>query len=410
MRTSSCVAVERAPSGRRCSRRRPSDRCARPAAPARPAAARAPERRAPRRRRTPTRQDGDDAAAPVAATASCGSESSRLAARLLRRRPASARRRSRRCTDSAPARTRRRAPPCARSGSRAARRRARRRRGKCGRPACSAIFRCRSLSLRGPSTISTPRAANTGRGLPAPNGASDATPAATPPVMPRNVRSPSIRSRGIRSSGPSVSSATSLTASAELPDPRRIHRQAGGLLVAAEPDRAAARSARARASMSKRGNAPARPVRHAVLDRQHDRRPVERVDELRRDDADDAAVPAFAGDDQHRARADVRIGLDDLLRGREDLGFLLLPPDVLAVELLRQRPRFVAHRLVARQQQPRRDVGRAHAAGGVDARREHERDVIAVDRLAGQAGRRRAARAGRPCAGRASAGRGRASR
>ena len=31
--------------------------------------------------------------------------------------------------------------------------------------------------------ISTPRAANTGRGLPAPNGASDATPAATPPVM-----------------------------------------------------------------------------------------------------------------------------------------------------------------------------------------------------------------------------------
>ena len=38
------------------------------------------------------------------------------------------------------------------------------------------------------------------------------------------------------------------------------------------------------------------------------------------------------------------------------------------------------------QQQPRRDVGRAHAAGGVDARRHHEADVIAVDGLAGQAG------------------------
>ena len=60
--------------------------------------------------------------------------------------------------------------------------------------------------------ISTPRAANTGRGLPAPNGASDRMPAATPPVISRNARPPSMRSRGIRSSGPSVSSATSLTA------------------------------------------------------------------------------------------------------------------------------------------------------------------------------------------------------
>ena len=33
------------------------------------------------------------------------------------------------------------------------------------------------------------------------------------------------------------------------------------------------------------------------------------------------------------------------------------------------------------QQQPQRDVGRAHAAGGVHARREHERHVVAVDRL-----------------------------
>ena len=63
-----------------------------------------------------------------------------------------------------------------------------------------------------------------------------------------------------------------------------------------------------------------------------------------------------------------------------------LPADVLAIELLRQRPRFVAHRFVARQQQPGRDVRRAHPAGGVHARRQHERDVIAVDGLAGQAG------------------------
>ena len=53
---------------------------------------------------------------------------------------------------------------------------------------------------------------------------------------------------------------------------------------------------------------------------------------------------------------------------------------------MRERAHLLAHRLVARQQQPRRDVGRAHAAGGVHARRDHEGDVIAVDRLAGQAG------------------------
>ena len=72
--------------------------------------------------------------------------------------------------------------------------------------------------------------------------------------------------------------------------------------------------------------------------------------------------------------------------GREDLGFLLLALDVLAVELQRERAHLLAPA-------PRRsasssrvgDVGRAHAAGGVDARRQHERDVIAVDRLAGQA-------------------------
>ena len=68
-----------------------------------------------------------------------------------------------------------------------------------------------------------------------------------------------------------------------------------------------------------------------------------------------------------------------------ELRFLLLPAEVLVVQLLRQRARFVAERLVGRQQQARRDVGRAHAPRGVDARREHERDLVAVDRLAGQA-------------------------
>ena len=137
--------------------------------------------------------------------------------------------------------------------------------------------------------------------------------------------------------------------------------------------------------MSNCADAAARAVRHVAVNRQHDGRPVERVDQLRRDDADDAAVPALAGDHEHGLRADVRIGLDDLLGGGEDGGFLFAPADVLRVELHGQRAGFVAQRFVARQQQARGDIGRAHAAGGVDARRQHERDVIAVDRLAGEA-------------------------
>ena len=55
---------------------------------------------------------------------------------------------------------------------------------------------------------------------------------------------------------------------------------------------------------------------------------------------------------------------------RDELGFLLLPPQVLVVELLGEPARLVRHRLVGGQQQPRGDVGRAHASGGVDARRD----------------------------------------
>ena len=54
------------------------------------------------------------------------------------------------------------------------------------------------------------------------------------------------------------------------------------------------------------------------------------------------------------------------------------------IQRLGQHACFVAHRLVGRQQQARRDVGAAHAARGVDARGHHEADVVAVDVAAGQ--------------------------
>ena len=92
-----------------------------------------------------------------------------------------------------------------------------------------------------------------------------------------------------------------------------------------------------------------------------------------------------AADDEHVVRADGRVGFDRLLRLADELGFLLLPPQVLVVQLLREPARFVGHRFVGGEQQPGRDVRAAHPAGGVDARRDHERDLVAVDCLAGEA-------------------------
>ena len=111
---------------------------------------------------------------------------------------------------------------------------------------------------------------------------------------------------------------------------------------------------------------------------------MKRVDQLRRDDANDAAMPALAADDEHRPCADIRIGEDHLLRGRENLGLFFLAADVLVVERHRQLAHLLGHGFIRGEQEARGQVGRAHAPGGVDARREEKGDVIAVDRLAAQ--------------------------
>ena len=164
-----------------------------------------------------------------------------------------------------------------------------------------------------------------------------------------------------------------------------------------------------------RGDAAARSVRDAVLDRQHERRLVVRLDELRRDDADDAAVPVVAGDDEHVLR---RRSTDPCrsmrLRVGDDRGFLLLAPGVLLRQLSRQIARAVR---VISSSRPRissrstAQVRRAHPAGGVEPRREHEADVKAVERR-GRAGRspRAALRCPAPCAARSTGRRGRSGR
>ena len=134
-------------------------------------------------------------------------------------------------------------------------------------------------------------------------------------------------------------------AGAELRHPRRLHRQAGRLPVAAEPQEQVG-AALERAEHVEGRDAAARAVRDVAVDRQHDRRLVVGVHQLRRDDADDAAVPAVAADDEHVVRADRRVGLDRLARLGDELGFLRLPPQVLVVQLLRQAARFVDHGFV----------------------------------------------------------------
>ena len=84
--------------------------------------------------------------------------------------------------------------------------------------------------------------------------------------------------------------------------------------------------------------------------------------------------------------ANLRIGLDDLARLGDDVLLFLPASRVLGFQLLGQAARLVRHALVGGQQQSRRDVRRAHSSRSVDARREHEGDVVAVDLFAGQAG------------------------
>jgi hypothetical protein len=98
-------------------------------------------------------------------------------------------------------------------------------------------------------------------------------------------------------------------------------------------------------------------------------------------------MPALAGDDENVLAADVRIAVDGPAGVGENRGLLLLAAGVLvgetARELARPPPRLVVPSL--HQEQVEREIGRAHASGRVQARRQDEADVEAVERPPGQA-------------------------
>ena len=194
------------------------------------------------------------------------------------------------------------------------------------------------------------RYGNTGRGFPAPNGSIARSPSTTAGVIAARGRHPSTRNRGVRSSGPSRSSANPvMRVRSSLSRPVSIVRPAAWRC----PPNRVNRSPHCSSAPSKSNPGMLRPEPYArsPVDREHDGRPVKRVDELRGDDADDAAVPAFAPDDQHRVRADVGVGVHPASRRRQDCRFLLLTSQVLRFELLGQALRLGGASLVGEQQQ-----------------------------------------------------------
>src|SRR6266511_937963 len=122
---------------------------------------------------------------------------------------------------------------------------------------------------------------------------------------------------------------------AELLDPRGFKLKSRRLFVAAEPQQQRGAGLE-RGEHIESWNAAAGSVRHFPVDGQHDRGAIERVDNLRRHNADDPAMPALSSHHQQRSRADVRIRLDNLLRFRNDVLFFLAAARVFHLQLFRE--------------------------------------------------------------------------
>ncbi len=125
----------------------------------------------------------------------------------------------------------------------------------------------------------------------------------------------------------------------KLAHSRGLHGQAGRHPVSAEPQEQIRAPLQGAQHVESR-DAPARAVCEVAVHRQDDGRTVVAFDQLRRDDADDAPVPALPTHDQHVVRADVGVGVDDPPGLLECFLLLGLPALVLDVQLSRQFPRL----------------------------------------------------------------------
>ena len=186
-------------------------------------------------------------------------------------------------------------------------------------------------------------------------------------VDPRHGREIGVPERGVGVRGERLGERLEARASAASPRsrgrrPRDVRRSGGGA-------RSRRRAPRAGRRTESSGRSPS--TRSPVARDQHDR-PVEPLDEARRDDADHALVPVVAPDDVATAAAPglgPRLDLRD--RRAEDPVLDRLTVAVQRLELAGERLRLL---VALREQELERRVGAAETAGGVDARCEPEAD------------------------------------
>ena len=144
-------------------------------------------------------------------------------------------------------------------------------------------------------------------------------------------------------------------------------------------------------------------VRDAVFNADDDGGLGGAFDDARSEDADDAAMPAVAVDDEQARGGKFGVGGEARLDGGECAGFGFAAFAIEAFELVGE---FGGAGGVAGAEELDDVGGHVHAAGGVDARREAEGDVEAGERLGcgielGGGEERAQARADRACAVRA---------
>ena len=124
----------------------------------------------------------------------------------------------------------------------------------------------------------------------------------------------------------------------------------------------------------------ARAIGDAILDADDDGGLGGALDNARGEDADDAAMPAFAVDDEQAIGCDLGVGREAGLDGGERGG---LDVAALAVEAIELGGKIGSAMGVARGEKLDDVGGDVHAAGGVDARGEAEGDVEAGELLRG---------------------------
>src|SRR5688572_28880485 len=106
---------------------------------------------------------------------------------------------------------------------------------------------------------------------------------------------------------------------------------------------------------------------NVAFDGHHERRPVIALRDASGGESEDAAMPAFAGEDEDSFAA-----FDLGLRGFADLDLDLLAFDIYPIELGADFPRCV---FIARREEIDGGIRRCKPAGGVDARTDLEADV-----------------------------------